>query len=172
MIRGYVAEQTGVPLGFLLYSSQQGEVDSCGKEDCNPCRRGTSRKLSCRKVTRGGQVYSCTCLTCKEGGEVCSHYHGETSRTLYSRQKEHMVGLAKNKENNALAKHKQLHHPDSTAEFQFETEKSFSDPASKQLFEGVSINRSPSTPGFLMNSKAEYKQGDLARVEVVRGLVN
>ena len=83
-----------------------------------------------------------------------------------------MVGLAKNKENNALAKHKQLHHPDFTAEFQFETEKSFSDPASKQLFEGVSINRSPSTPGFLMNSKAEYKQGEVARVEVVRGLVN
>ena len=27
-------------------------------------------------------------------------------------------------------------------------------------------------PGFLMNSKAEYKQGEVARVEVVRGLGN
>ena len=68
LIRGCVAEQTGFPLGSLLYSSQPGEVDSCNKEDCNPCRRGTSRKLSCRRVTRGGQVYSCTCLTCKEEG--------------------------------------------------------------------------------------------------------
>ena len=71
-----------------------------------------------------------------------------------------MVGLAKNKENNALAKHKQFHHPDSTADFQFETENIFSDPASKQLFDKFFIKRSPSTLGFLMTSKAEYKQGE------------
>ena len=71
-----------------------------------------------------------------------------------------MVGLANKKENNALAKHKQLHHPDSTADFQFKTENIFSDPASKQLFEEVFIKRSPYTLGFLMNSKAEYKQGE------------
>ena len=43
---------------------------------------------------------------------------------------------------------------------------------SKQIFEGVSINNSPSSPGLLMNSKAEYRQGEVARVVLVRGFAN
>ena len=170
LVRGYVAEQSGIPLGSLLYSSQPGEVDSCGQDDCNPCRRGTTRKLSCRKVTRGGQVYSCTCLTCRDVGQSEAWYHGETSCTLYSRQREHLNGLARKKQTNALYKHEENHHPDNVPEFEFKTEKTFSDTASKQLYKGISINRSPSTHGYLMNSTAEYKQGEVARVEVVRGL--
>ena len=81
-----------------------------------------------------------------------------------------MTGLTRGKDINALYKQKDLHQRDQVSEFQFETEKSFSDPASKQLFEGVSINQTPSTPGFLMNSKCEYKQREVARVLVVRGL--
>ena len=40
----------------------------------------------------------------------------------------------------------------------------------KAIFDGVSINNSPSIPGNLMNSKTEYKQGQVARVVLVRGL--
>ena len=40
----------------------------------------------------------------------------------------------------------------------------------KTIFEGVSINHSPSTPGHLMNFKTEYKQGEVAMVVLVRGL--
>ena len=73
-VRGYVAEQSGIPLSALLYSSQPGEQDFCGKDDCNPCEQGTSKKMNCRKVTKGGVVYSAQCITCKEGvgegGEV------------------------------------------------------------------------------------------------------
>ena len=39
-----------------------------------------------------------------------------------------------------------------------------------QIYEGVSINHSPSAEGYLMNSKAEYQQGEVARVVLVRGL--
>ena len=53
---------------------------------------------------------------------------------------------------------------------QFRAESFFSDPMSRQIYEGVSINNSPSTPGHLMNSRAEYQQGEVARVVVVRGL--
>ena len=120
-MNGYVAEQSGVPLGSLLYSNQPGEEDTCGQVDCNTCNKGTTKKLSCRKVARGGQVYSCCCLTCKEGGHCEAWYHGETSRTLYSRQKEHLTGLSKGKENNALHKHKMLHHAGHNPEFEFQT---------------------------------------------------
>ena len=168
-VRGYVAEQSGIPLSALLYSSQPGEADNCGKADCNPCRRGTTRRLSCRRVARGGQVYSCTCLTCKAAGDE-SWYHGQTKATLYSRQNQHTSGLEGEKHDNAMFKHKVNHHPLEEPEFQFQAEKFCGDPLTKQIYEGVSINNSPSSPGLLMNSKAEFQQGQVARVVVVRGL--
>ena len=81
-----------------------------------------------------------------------------------------MKGFLGKKKDNALYKHKELHHPEADPEFEFRPEKLFQDPVSKQIFEGVSINKSASSPGFLMNSKAEYRQGEVARVVLVRGL--
>ena len=52
----------------------------------------------------------------------------------------------------------------------FEAEKFFKDVISHQIYEGVCINNSPSTPGFLMNSRAEFEQGSVARVVVAHGL--
>ena len=52
----------------------------------------------------------------------------------------------------------------------FQPEKIFWDLVSKQIYEGVSINNSPSSPGLLLNSKSEYKQEEVARVVLVRGL--
>ena len=169
-VRGYVAERSGVPLSALLYNNQPGEVDDCGKADCNPCRRGTTRRLSCRRVTRGGLVYSCTCLTCKQQG-VESWYHGASRRTFYRRQGEHAKGQEAHRVDNALFKHQDNNHHDEPPPLvQFKAERFLSDPMSRQIYEGVSINNSPSTPGHLMNSRAEYQQGEVARVVVVRGL--
>ena len=53
LVRGYVAEKSGIPLSALLFNNQPGEKDTCGKVDCNPCKTGTTKKLSCRKVSRG-----------------------------------------------------------------------------------------------------------------------
>ena len=56
-------------------------------------------------------------------------------------------------------------------EFEFKAERFFSDATSAQIYEGVSINNNTSSDeGYLMKSKAEYQQGEVARVEVVRGL--
>ena len=171
LVRGYVAEKSGIPLSALLYNNQLEEKDLCGKADCNPFRTGTTKKLSCRKISRGGMVYSCSCLTCKLAEEEKeSWYHGRSARTLYTRQGEHITGFESRKPDNALFKHSQLHHPGEIPEFQFQAEKFFPDPTSAQIYEGVSINHSPSTEGYLMNSKAEYQQGEVARVVIVRGL--
>ena len=101
---------------------------------------------------------------------VQSWYPGETSRTLYSRQTEHVTGLAAKKEKNALYKQKELHHISKEPKFIFKAEKFFTEPVSKQIFEGCSINHSLSSPRFLINSKAEFRQGEIARVVIVRGL--
>ena len=47
----------------------------------------------------------------------------------------------------------------------------YKDPLTRQINEGVRINNSRSTPGYLMNSKAEFRQGEVARVTITRGLV-
>ena len=57
-----------------------------------------------------------------------------------------------------------------TVKQEFQAERFFSDATSAQIFEGVSINNTPSDEGYLMNSKAEYQQGEVARVVVMRGL--
>ena len=81
-------------------------------------------------------------------------------------------GLEKQKEDNPLWKHTELHHPGQDhPQFQFQSEKFFSPTTMKKaIFEGFSINHSLSTPGHLMNSKTEYKQGEVAMVVLVRGL--
>ena len=161
----------GIPLSALLFNNQFGEADLCNKEDCNPCRSGTTKRLSCRKVSRGGMVYSCTCISCKLAvAEKVSMYHGRSARTLYTRQGEHIGGCQAGKVDNALFKHAELHHQGVMPEFQFKAEKFFPDATSAQIYEGISINHSPSSEGYLMNSKAEYQQGEVARVVVVRGL--
>ena len=171
LIRGYVAEKSGIPLSALLFNTQPGEKDHCARDDCNPCRRGTTKKLSCRKVSLGGMVYACTCLSCKMAvEEKVSKYHGRTARTLYTRQAEHISGCEAGKADNALFKHTELYHQGVTPEFEFQAEKFFSDATSAQIYEGVAINNTPSDEGYLMNSKAEYQQGEVARVVVVRGL--
>ena len=171
LVRGYVAEKSGTPLSALLFNNQPGEKDLCDKDDCNPCRKGTTKKLSCRKVSQGGMVYSCSCLSCKQAVEVkVSKYHGRSARTLYTRQSEHISGCMAGKVDNALFKHTQNFHQGVMPEFEFQAERFFSDATSAQIFEGVSINNTPSDEGYLMNSKAEYQQGEVARVVVMRGL--
>ena len=200
LVRPYVAEQSGLPLSSLIYDNQPGEEDHCGSNTCNPCEMGTTRKKNCRKVTRGGLVYSCRCLTCEEEGrqggggdggggggggregggrgggggeedqERRAYYHGECKKTLHSRQGEHFKGLEGNKEINPLFKHETNQHEGTRPRFEFKVEKFFTNSMDKGIFEGVSINRSPSSPGLLMNSKAEYRQREVARVVMVRGL--
>ena len=125
----------------------------------------------------GGMVYGCQCLNCKEKDDpnqpdqtIKSWYHGRTYRCLYSRQKEHNSGMEGRNEENALFKHMELHHPNQEPRFVFEAEKFFKDASSHQIYEGVCINHSPSTPGYLMNSRAEYEQGGVARLVVAHGL--
>ena len=102
--------------------------------------------------------------------EKTSKYHGRSARTLYTRQSEHISGCEAGKSDNALYKHTQLFHEGVMPEFEFKAERFFSDATSAQIYEGVSINNTPSDEGYLMNSKAEYQQGEVARVVVMRGL--
>ena len=69
-----------------------------------------------------------------------------------------------------LWKHKEIHHPTKEPKYQFKAKKFLTTPMEKSIYEGVSINNSPSNPGHFKSSKTEYKQGKVARVVLARGL--
>ena len=119
-----VVEQTVLPISALLVDPMQGEQDFCDKDDCNPCRNGTSRKMSCRRSSLGGMVYGCQCMKCDENDNpdrpdetIKSWYHGRSCRCLYSRQKEHNSGMEGQKDENAMHKHMELYHPNAEPRF-------------------------------------------------------
>ena len=74
------------------------------------------------------------------------------------------------KDHNALFKHQENHHNGDRPAYEFKSEEFFINSLEKGIFEGVYIDHSPSSPGLLMNSKAEYRQGEVRRVAIVRGL--
>ena len=60
-----------------------------------------------------------------------------------------------------------MFHAEEECKFEFTAEKFFREPVMHQIYEGMSINRSLATPGYLMNNRAE--QGQVALV-VAQGL--
>ena len=115
-VRARVVEQGGVPLHSVLGKMLPVDGDVCSKEDCEPCLGRQSKHQSCHKVTLGGVGYEQKCMICKEKGKVAL-YHGESSRTLYTRSKEHYTGYTKRKADNPMYKHQMNFHPGQVAQF-------------------------------------------------------
>ena len=69
-----------------------------------------------------------------------------------------------------LLKHNMIYHPGKEIKFKIKRTGKFHDPLSRQINEGVRINNSTANSGYLMNSKAEFHQGQVPRVVVVSGL--
>ena len=143
---------------------------NCTDPECCVCASDGNKGLECRKTSRWGIGYEIQCLECDENGKK-SLYHGETSRTHYTRIKEnlHQSRVTCN-ENKPLLKHSIIHHPGKQVKFKIAKTGSFQDPLSRQINEGVRINNSTSDPGFLINSKAEFHQGQVPRVMITSGL--
>ena len=123
-------------------------------------------------MTKGGIGYEAECCECKRQGKI-SLYHGETSRTLYTRATEHLArdsGENGEESKKALLKHTAAFHPGKEPNFNIKVTGSFNDPLTRHINEGVRINNSRSNAGYLMNSKSEYRQGEVPRVVVTRGL--
>ena len=164
-----VVEQGGVPIHTVLDKPVHQDDDTCSKGDCIPCRSGQTKHQSCHRGAIGGVGYEQQCLLCLEEQKVAI-YHGETSRTLYTRSKEHCTGQKKKKDDNPMHKQQANFHPGQEVQFSIKAIRFFNDPLTRQINEGVRINHSKSTPGYLMNSKSEFHQGVVARVTISRGL--
>ena len=164
-VRAKVVEQGGVPLHAILVKPLPRSDDTCTKRDCQPCQGEQTRHLSCHKGTLGGVGYELQCNICKEEDKVAV-YHGESSRTFYTRTKEHMAGYTSKRKENPILKHQTNFHPGQEPNYIMKALKFYKDPLTRQINEGVRINNTRSTPGYLMNSKSEFRQGEVARVTI------
>ena len=167
-------EQGGLPLRSLLCKSAPKEQDTCNNDNCNVCCSEGSKRLICRKVTRGGIGYEAQCKECEKDGKI-SLYHGETSRTLYTRTTEHLRNERdqdSTTEGRALLKHMAVFHPGEEPSFDIRAVGFFKEPLTRQINEGVRINNTKAHAGYLMNSKSEHRQGEVPRVIMTRGLHN
>ena len=119
--------------------------------------------------TKSGVHYSGECQLCEEAG-IVARYDGESGRNGYWRcTRFHKKDIIENNENNAFAKHLQLHHPERIGDpsvFKLKVESTFSKPLERQVTEGIAITNSKAD--CIMNSKSEYHQPAVQRVQNTR----
>ena len=69
-----------------------------------------------------------------------------------------------------MLRHSAIFHPGKTPAYNIKAVEFFKDPLSRQINEGVRINNSISDHGYLINSKAEFRQGEVARLGITSGI--
>ena len=98
-VRPKIVEQGGISLKSKIIKHSPKRTTSCDKKDCPVCLSGKGSNMNCHTVTPGGAGYVISCITCRDKGIDCK-YHGETSRTLYTRLREHTKGLEEEQSEN------------------------------------------------------------------------
>ena len=116
------------------------------------------------KITVG---YRIVCQGCLQIGKL-TVYEGESARNAYSRGCEHCEGLRNEREESPLWKHCQLAHNGEKQDFSMEVVGSFHSCLERQINEAVRITSSQAD--FIMNSKSEFHQAPIVRVDRPRGV--
>ena len=168
-VRPKIIEQGGISLKSKIIKHSPKRTTSCDKKDCPVCLSGKGSNMNCHTVTPGGAGYVISCITCRDKGIDCK-YHGETSRTLYTRLREHTKALEEGQSENPLRRHAQNSHGSENVKYEFAPYRFFSDPLTRQIDEGIRINMGLVGPTTIMNSKSEFRQGVVPRIETVVGI--
>ena len=148
VVRFRIVERGGITLNNMLQNSNPTASKECGKEDCFM----DNQPEGARKCHKSNVLYEWTCRVC---GDT---YTGETSRNFYARAKEHLE-KSKKSENDDLdsfiSNHQLQHHNGALPDFKVKVLKSFKDPLSRQVYEGIYIRRQS---GASLNTKQDYYQ--------------
>ena len=123
---------------------------NCVKE-CLACEKET-KFTNCKKTNVG---YTIQCKLCKSRG-ITKVYKGETARSMYLRQKEHVQQLKNKKTNSVMFKHTMKDHENEIEKVDFEMKLAgvFKTPLERIINEGVRIKERK--PEELLNSKMEF----------------
>ena len=189
-----VGERTGLRVRVVERGGISIQSQLVRRENQNMCR-STNECVIHKSGDRGNCsteniVYRGTCLTCKEKGisskpdsmgnivkvensprGINSVYIGETSRTCFSRGKEHLESMRNpnrtSSRSNAFVRHREVYHEgdeESEVKFKFEVVKKFEKPLQRQVWEGVEIHSSGAD--ILMNSKLDHYMPAVGRMVV------
>ena len=140
-----IVEKGGPTIGKMLQRPNPSASEGCGKEECRMCTQPGGGKL-CHKMN---SVYKYEC-------NLDGHsYIGETSRNFFSRNQEHETNYFNQKPESFINNHQIEMHGGAQADFKCSVLRTFKDPLSRQVCEGVNIRN---LPGGVLNSKLEYYQ--------------
>ena len=108
-----------------------------------------------KQCHKSNVLYEWTCRNC---GDT---YTGETSRNFYTRAKEHLEKAEKDALNSFISNHQSEHHNGDMPDFKVKVLKSFKDPLSRQVYEGIYIRRQDTAS---LNTKQDYYQASSYRM--------
>jgi hypothetical protein len=120
-----VVEKGGKAVKSMLQRSNPGKSSECHDMSCLVCKttEGGESKFLKGSCQSDGVNYTGTCLICQEAG-VRKVYHGESSRNLFTRSREHHQDFNKrdsdNKHSSAWMKHSILDHDGGTLVVRFQ----------------------------------------------------
>ena len=155
-IKFKIIEKGGKTLEKILKSNVK-TSDSCGKDDCymdNQVENG-------RMCHKSNVLYEWQCRICN------GKYIGETSRNFYTRALEHLDKADKKALDSFITSHQKEVHNDSEPSFAVKVLKSFKEPLSRMVYEGVYIRNSEQS----LNTKLDYYQTSTYRMrrEILHG---
>ena len=160
-IKFNMVEMGGRTVKSELQRSNPTATPGCTKDDCACCVDERGKGGQCH---RNNVNYKVICKLCPNGEE--SLYIGETARNLYTRMNEHLNNKG---EGSFITKHMNECHGGKERKFLAQITKTNKDCLSRQVREGVHIQRY----GFqkrLLNTRSEWHQPSLYRIqsEIVR----
>ena len=155
-------ELSGYSLQNMLEKANPFGDGKCGRDDCFPCRSGKGK--CCQKR---GAAYEIVCCE-EECREDNVKYCGESGRNGYSRGLDHLAGYRRKAEGNPLWKHAvDKHGGRLDVDFRMEVVDTFGrDNTARMTDESLRISRHK---GVKFNSKKEYRQPSLPRLQIQRG---
>jgi hypothetical protein len=157
-----IVETGGCSIKSKVQKSNPTATTGCTDVDCLPCETGSGDGGNCRSC---GTNYQIECALCPAGQSL---YHGETSRNLYTRSKEHLERYKSKNKDSFMLKHQENYHQGVQGSYSAKVTASGSDCLTRQVREAVLIRRCEVT---VMNGKNEWHQPALFRIqsEIERG---
>ena len=157
-----IVETGGIPVQRKVQKSNPMATVGCNESDCLPCDTGRGDGGNCRSC---GANYTIECGMCPAGQSL---YHGETSRNMYSRAKEHVNRYNSRNKNSVMHKHQEKYHQGAEGIFTAKVTANSNDCLTRQVREAVMIRRCKVN---VMNGKTEWHQPALFRIqnEIMRG---
>ena len=151
-----VVERAGTTIKSVLQKSNPFEMMDCGRDRCLLCCQGCG--TNCRSR---GCVYEYSCEECGR------KYRGQTGRSIYERNKEHLEAWERREDDCPLQRHANLYHGGGhfVAELKV-LAKCYGKPSRRLITESVYIDEL--TDDMTMNGKGEWSYVKLAKVQVHR----